>query len=82
MNIIHEIGDVAHMVERSLSMREVLGSMPNFSTLSFSFVVFLFCAIGCVRLVINHVFLRVLLCGDNLKGRFYVFLFYRTKFFI
>ena len=28
----HQHGDVAHMVERSLSMREVLGSMPNFSS--------------------------------------------------
>ena len=27
-------GDVAQMVERALSMREVLGSMPNFSTFS------------------------------------------------
>ena len=26
-------GDVAQMVERSLSMREALGSMPSFSTL-------------------------------------------------
>ncbi len=32
-----QYGDVAHMVERSLSMREVLGSMPNFSTLFFPF---------------------------------------------
>ncbi len=28
-------GDVAHMVERSLCMREVKGSMPFFSTFSF-----------------------------------------------
>ncbi len=34
INIQH--GDVAHMVERSLSMREVLGSMPNFSTFFFT----------------------------------------------
>ena len=27
-------GDVAQMVERALSMREVMGSMPIFSTLS------------------------------------------------
>ena len=30
-------GDVAQMVERPLSMREVLGSIPNFSTFSFYF---------------------------------------------
>ena len=29
-------GDVAQMVERSLSMREALGSMPSFSTYAFA----------------------------------------------
>ena len=33
-------GELAHMVERSLSMREVPGSMPGFSTF-FSFFFFL-----------------------------------------
>ena len=29
----HSYGDLAQMVERSLSMREALGSMPRFSSL-------------------------------------------------
>ena len=32
-------GDVAQMVERSLSMREVLGSMPSFSKTFWSYSV-------------------------------------------
>ena len=30
-SVAHSIGDLAQMVERSLSMREALGSMPSFS---------------------------------------------------
>ena len=29
--LCHAVGDLAQMVERSLSMREALGSMPRFS---------------------------------------------------
>ena len=35
---VSEHGDVAQMVERSLSMREALGSMPRFSTFLWRYI--------------------------------------------
>ena len=40
--LFKHVGELAQMVERSLSMREVPGSMPGFSTLFFPFFFFFF----------------------------------------
>jgi hypothetical protein len=46
-----EFGGLAQMVERSLSMREVLGSMPRFSNL-FDFVLPLVVAVVLLRVLV------------------------------
>ena len=66
------IGDVAQMVERSLCMREVQGSMPCISTLSLFDNIFFYCKFIMPEKEIIK-FLKKQNQNENKKGNEYVF---------